>query len=331
LRRPTGVLVAATILGIFTVFNLIGILGLGFAVEISSAWSNPNLHAAKHFFAIFGVIWICYLAFCVFVVVGLVRMQSWARICISILGALKLVFWSLMAIGMVGLRNRMPETSPATLSVHSTFWIVLALIYASIAMIGLWWVVYFNLKSVRRSFTERNSESLIVEGAVVQGYTFWHVVVIVLAWLLLIGGLWMLAMSFLQVPFWFLGFTFRGTAAVSLELIYAALAVYSGIGLLRRSRTAFKTAIVLQAICLLSSCIALFPSATRQLWATSLEINQRFGIPASSQFAESHSALIRVVQVFTLAMISFCLYALFRCRNVFEGRELESASDIPID
>lgn len=331
MRRPTGVLVAATILGIFTVFNLIGILGLGFAVEISSTWRNPNLHAAKYIFAVFGVVWICYVAFCVFVVVGLVRMQNWARICISILGALKLVFWSLMAIGMFGLRNRMPDTSPAALSLHSTFWIVLALIYGALAMIGLWWVVYFNLKTVRRSFNGSNEEGLVLEGQGARKYTFWHVVVIVLAWLSIIGGTSTLAMIFMHAPIWFFGVTFRGTAAAGVELLYAALAFYSGIGLLRRQRMAFRTAVVLQAISLLSACVALVPSARRQLWAVGVEFDQRFGLPTNPQFAESHSALLRVVQLFTIALIFFWLYALFRCRNVFEGRELESASDNPID
>jgi hypothetical protein len=166
----------------------------------------------------------------------------------------------------------------------------------------------FQSKIRPQIFKERNNESVAIEGSGICRYTFWHVVVIVLASFLLIGGLSTLAMTLMHAPFWFLGFSLRGTSAASVELIYAGVAIYCGIGLFRRSRMAFKTAIVLQVICLLSSCIALAPGATRQLWATSLEMNQRLGLAANPQFAESHSALIRIIQVFTLALISFWLY-----------------------
>ena len=258
-------------------------------------------------------------------------MRNWARICISILGALKLIFWGLMSIAMIGLRNRMPGTSPATASVSSTFWIVMALIYGLLAMIGLWWVVYFNLKSVRRAFKGRDGESPAVEGSSAHGYSFWHVVVIVFAWFLLVGGLWMLAMAFVRVPFWFLGITFRGVAAASVELIYAGLSFYAGIGLLRRRRMAFRTAVALEIVSFISFCVGLLPGATRQILAVSVEINQRFGLPSNPEFMESHSAFIRSIYGFSLALIFFWLYALFRCRHIFEGRALDSTAGAPID
>jgi hypothetical protein len=304
---------------------------LGVATQFANTANIPNLPAMKMFLAIIGVAWIGYVAFCVFVFVGLVRMRNWARICIAILGALKLIFWGLMSIAMMGLRNRMPGTNPATASVSSTFWIGLALIYGLLAMIGLWWVIYFNLKPVRKAFKERDGASLAVEGSGAGGYSFWHVVVIVFAWFLLVGGLWMLAMAFVRVPFWFLGVTFRRFAAASAELVYAGLSFYCGIGLLRRWRMAFRIAVVLQVISFISLCVALLPGATRQILAVSVEINQRFGLPSNPQFMESHEAFIRIIYGFSLALIFFWLYALFRCRHIFEGRALESTPGAPID
>jgi hypothetical protein len=331
LRRPTGVLIAATVLGILTAFGLLGVLGSAAAALFIHAPSVPNLGVFKVTMTVFGLAGLCYCVFCGFVVAGLVQMRNWARISIVILGGLKVAFWGLMAVAMLGLRNRIPGTSSAAMPLHSAFWVVVALMYAFLAMIGLWWVAYFNLKSVRRSFKERNNESVAIEGSGICRYTFWHVVVIVLASFLLIGGLSTLAMTLMHAPFWFFGFSLRGTSAASVELIYAGVAIYCGIGLFRRSRMAFKTAIVLQVICLLSSCIALAPGATRQLWATSLEMNQRLGLAANPQFAESHSALIRIIQVFTLALISFWLYALFRCRNIFEGSKPSSHLSVAND
>jgi hypothetical protein len=148
--------------------------------------------------------------------------------------------------------------------------------------------------------------------------------VIVLAWLSIIGGASTLAMIFVHAPIWFFGVTFRGAAATGVELLYAALAFYSGIGLLRRQRMAFRTAVVLQAMSLLSACVALFPIARRQLCAMGAEVDQRFGFPTNPQFAESHSALLRVVQLFMIALIFFWIYALFRCRSLFERRDLRS-------
>jgi len=331
LRRPTGVLIAATVLGILTAFDLLGVLGSAAAAFFIHAPSVPNLDVFKVIMTVFGLAGLCYCVFCGFVVAGLVQMRNWARISIVILGGLKVAFWGLMSVAMLALRNWMPRMSPASASVSSTFWLVFALIYASLAMIGLWWVVYFNLKSVRTAFKESRNENQAVRGTEVGHYTFWHVVVVVLAWFLLIGGLPMFAMAFVHAPFWFLGITFRGTAAMGVELIYAALAFYCGIGLLRRWRMGFRTAVVLQVISFISACVALMPSATRNLLAAGIELDQRFGLPTNSQFQESQTALIRIVYVFLLVLISFWLYALFRCRNIFEERTLASTSGAPND
>jgi hypothetical protein len=312
-----------------TAFGLLGILGSAAAAFFIQAPSVPNLDVFKVIMTVFGLGGLCYGVFCEFVVAGLVQMRNWVRISMVILGGLKVAFWGLMSIAMLGLRNRMPAGSPATVPINSAFWDVGALIYASLAMIGLWWVVYFNLRSVRTAFKESRNENQAVRGMEVGRYTFWHVVVVVLAWFLLIGGLPMLAMAFVHAPFWFLGITFRGTAAVSVDLLFAGLSFYCGIGLLRRWRMAFRTAVVLQVISFLSACVALLPSATRNLLATGIELDQRFGFPTNSQFPESQTALIRIVYVFLLALISFWLYALFRCRNLFGGRALGSTLGTP--
>lgn len=330
MRRPTGVLIAATVLGILTAFGLLGGLGSVAAAFFIHSPGIPNLDVLKVIMTVFGLGGLCYCLFCGFVVAGLVRMRNWARISIVILGGLKVAFWGLMSVAMLGLRNRLPAGSPSTVPISSAFGDVVVLIYASLAMIGIWWVVYFNLKSVRTAFKESRHESQAVQGMEAGRYTFWHVVVLVLAWFLLIGSLPLLAMAAAHAPFWFLGITFRGTAAVSIDLLYAGLSFYCGIGLLRRWRMAFRTAVVLQAISFLSAVVGLLPSATRNLLAVGIELDQRFGFPTNSQF-ESRTAVMRIVYMFMLALISFWLYALFRCRNIFEGREPGSALGVSSD
>lgn len=78
-----------------------------------------------------------------------------------------------------------------------------------LALIGVWWAVYFNLKHVREAFANARVpvNGLLVDGPVASiasmssEYEPWHSVVIGLAILMLLGGASQLAMVPLRLPF----------------------------------------------------------------------------------------------------------------------------------
>lgn len=201
------------------------------------------------------------------------------------------------------------------------FFVFASLFYASIALIGLWWVVYFNLKHVREAFGRARTQApgALVDGAalpVQSEYGSWRIVVIVLAVFMLLGGVDLLGMGVLHLPLYFFGFILTGKSALSVALLMAAIAVFIGIGLLRRNQAAYWAAIGWQVYGILMMAFLLLPSARLRLVAYQAEINQRFALPGipTPSFAMTGPFLV-AISVFCWAIFLVFLYALLRCRR----------------
>jgi hypothetical protein len=94
-------------------------------------------------------------------IVGLFRLKVWARYSIAMLGLLDLLVFGLMSIGVFIARLKwdmaamtIPNNPHITLG-DIMLWT--AIFYAALALIGVWWIIYFNLKPVRLTFAENEA------------------------------------------------------------------------------------------------------------------------------------------------------------------------------
>lgn len=151
MRRPAGVAIAAVLLGVVAAF---GILCTASGVVFAIFTHNPILPNAFRPYIVFtNAIGLCFFLWCGWTVIDLFRMRPWARISAAVIGVLVTVFSAVAGGGVLAAR-RYAAAIPAgasTLNVSSLMTLV-AIAYFALAAIGLWWVVYFNLASVRGAF-----------------------------------------------------------------------------------------------------------------------------------------------------------------------------------
>ena len=92
---------------------------------------------------------------------------------------------------------------------YSAVMIAFGIFYAAIALIGVWWVVYFNLKSVRMAFAGVRGESAALP--VGNEYGLWLGVIIALGYFMLWGGVLTLVVAWFHAPMFLLGVVFVET------------------------------------------------------------------------------------------------------------------------
>jgi hypothetical protein len=267
MRRPAGVIAAAVVLGLITLIGIFAMMaGLGFAIFVR----NPILPSAfRPFVILFDGLGLCFSLFCAWVVVDLFRMRNWARISAIIIGALIFFFCVVAGFGILAARQYaalLPQ-GPNPVNLTAIF-IGLAAFYFLFSLIGVWWVVYFNLRSVRAAFHTSilmvtNPEILPPGGAAViapapgPGLSGWRVVIIVWACLMLISVLSLPLVLVLRTPLFLFGKIVTGPAEMVMILVLAALEIFLGIGLLRNWKAAWYVALLWQlyafafAICFL--------------------------------------------------------------------------------
>jgi hypothetical protein len=116
----------------------------------------PRIPAVRLFLVCFDLLMLLILLWSIWTVFGLFRLKPWARFSILALGALDLCFFGVQTIGLLMLRSRydfsmMMPTGPGAIDV-STILLQIASFDALLALIGVWWLVYFSLSHVRVAF-----------------------------------------------------------------------------------------------------------------------------------------------------------------------------------
>ena len=154
-RRPVGVTIAAILLGLLACvvfllasFMLAAVVHRSPTVHFSATATAMKVSTMVMLFVASSL--------AMFVVVGLFRMRRWARFGILIFGALMAVWYGVLAI-----RVGAASVSHPTLSVDSSpsamtqFALALIERHLLMTLIGVWWLVYFNLPRVRQVFAVR--------------------------------------------------------------------------------------------------------------------------------------------------------------------------------
>jgi hypothetical protein len=187
--------------------------------------------------------------------VGLFRMRGWSRWSILVFSALLAFLGGSTALIMSVVP--LPPTPGASPELMGVIRIVAAVVYGVPALMGAFWLYYFNTARVR---------TLFGPGAETDGPGGRPLSVSLIAWLMLIGGMMCIGGAFSPFPGMVLGLMFTGWAARAFYLAFAAIEVSLGVGLLRLNPLSRVLAIAMFAFGILNSVLfAVLPGHSERL------------------------------------------------------------------
>jgi hypothetical protein len=173
-RRPTGVVLAAIALGFvslillfFAAMTVVTVFVMRQGLTPAATVPGAMVPSAAMMMGFSAVIALVELAAAVWggaTVAGLLKMKPWARVSIMVLGGCVAAFSLLGALGMAAVPailkatpNAMPpNANPAQL--HVVFMAMTAFCLL-VAGVGIWWLVYFALRSTGNAFELAGSAS----------------------------------------------------------------------------------------------------------------------------------------------------------------------------
>lgn len=157
-RVPAGVGIAAAVLGLMALVGLLMAACSAFALFMTNSALIPRIPTVRVAVGLTDVLLLALVVLAACTVLDLFRMKQWARYSMIVLGSLDFLFFAVLMTGVMIGRVKsgmaaMPIPGHPTLTLGDMM-LLLAGFYAILALIGLWWVVYFNLRPVRLAFAD---------------------------------------------------------------------------------------------------------------------------------------------------------------------------------
>jgi hypothetical protein len=341
--RPMGLVLAAIVLTLITIVGFLSAVLALFEVlyvRPQRVTHYPLLEAIEI------VTWIVVLlisGFCAWIVVGLFRMQKWSRISILVLGGV-IAFFSFFSTLLYCVLAFAPPTSfvrpPSASGVtpHMIRGMLLCMAGFSLLfmLVGVSWLVYFNLRRVRALFmtsAERTQIELPASAPVAavsappeirSAHGPVEILVICLGYLYLFGAIWGIAELFVRFPLFLLGHIFRGSSAGIFGLTMAVIDVGLGVGLLRRMKAAWIAVLVFNALGLIYTLEMLSPRYQAGMSNYQLEIMRRTlsGLAPVPQPPINLAPMYIFSAIMGVLMVGAVFWLLLRARPLFERKEL---------
>ena len=176
--------------------------------------------------------------------IGLFRLKEWARISIIVFSVLLIVMSAFSGLAM----TLMPLPTPPGQGVDPSFTTVFRAVAGSFSLflvsIGVWWLVFFNRAKVKQQFAgvstavagvgpNRELAAPLPSNATPLRRPERPLSLTIIAWLLLVGCLFVPISMFLHAPGVLLTRIITGWSATLLFALMTAANLYIGIGLLR--------------------------------------------------------------------------------------------------
>lgn len=157
-RVPAGVVIAAVVLGLMAFVGLLLTALSLIAQFVIKSPLIPRIPAVRMVAAGLDALMLALVVLAVLTVIGLFRLRIWARYSVVLLGLLDFLVFGLMTAGVLIARLKSGMAAmPIPNNPHLTLGDILlglAASYAVLALIGLWWMIYFNAKAVRQRFAD---------------------------------------------------------------------------------------------------------------------------------------------------------------------------------
>jgi hypothetical protein len=153
---PAGVVVAAVVLGLMAFVGLLIAACSAFALFVANSPLIPRIPSVRMVAGGLDALILALVIVAACAIVGLFRLKIWARYAITLLGLLDLLVFAVMTAGVLigrmksGMASMPIPHNPSLTLGEIMLW--LAGFYAALALIGVWWMVYFNTRRVREIF-----------------------------------------------------------------------------------------------------------------------------------------------------------------------------------
>jgi hypothetical protein len=327
MRKPAGVIAAAVVMGVMA---LLGIVGISSSLVIFLFMHNPvNIPGFRAIVVLSNLFVLLFFVFSGWTVVGLFRMRRWARVASIVIGALVCLFSAGAGIGALAIRNFVPAVPPPPgepATILSSLPLIVAGIaafYFGVAIIGLWWVVYFCLPKVRDAFVGvghivTNPEIVPHGGSVMvapatQPGAGWRVVIVVWACLMLLSILYVPMVFVLHTPLFLFGAVISGGAETAYVVVLTVLQLLLGVGLIRKWKFAWYLGLAWQIFAFAYGLTFLIPGMLSKFIAYEMDLMSRWSPPGvapmmpGAGFFEPMLAIgfvlgVVIVIVFTVAL-----------------------------
>jgi hypothetical protein len=300
MTRPVGVTASAVVAIIGSVVTLL-FAGLMVAsayipeAQIPSSYRGIVMWAAAAFVTL--------AALGGWTAVGLFRMRDWARTSILVFAGIMATL-SLLSLVLV-MVIPLPPTPGATPNAPSasTMRSVMAAFYGGPLVIGVWWLVLFNKKSIKQAFTaagapgEASRRPLSVS---------------IIGWWNVVGGAICLIPATMSMPAFIAGVILTGWSATLAYVFFAAVGLYLGWGLLKldeRARVLMIAWLALSAVHVAYVALVPGPRDRMREFERSLRIE---GMPPQQP---AFDATTFATSMMLFAVVFFALAIWFLVRN----------------
>jgi len=259
--------------------------------------------------------------------VGLLRLRAWARAsilvfsCLEVLSMVCAAFGVFVASHLVNLPNRPPD--------FETVMRIGAVALGLLALVGVWWLVLFNLKSVRAQFDESGVAGTYGEGSdtaqarAMRSNRPLSISVIAILYLLALPS--MVLGLVRGYPAMLGGYVFEGASARLIYVLSGAVSVSVGIGLLKLKPWARLCAIGLSVFYFVSSVLMAFiPGSTEKMLASLAKMDPRLAQPYVTQLM---SSTIRFAWIFGCVGALVFVWFLVRNKAAFTQASAAASAD----
>jgi hypothetical protein len=334
MKRPAGVTISAIVVFIGSGLTLLsGVLTiLAFAVMPSD--STPAL--TRDAGLIMSVFMLGLAAWGIATGVNLLHVREWARISMIVFSGLLLV----MAVPGLLMMIVMPLPTPPVPAVPNgeaipplehlmaAVRIFMAVFYALLALLGGWWVYFFNSRPIREQFrgaiapTSSTWAPAALAPTEVPGSPKRPVSITIIAYLTLVGACMFPILNILHLPLTFLGFFFTGGKASLIVIGYMSVQLLMAYGLLRLEKWGRSLAIYYFNFAIFNSIISvILPGAQARYEEATAAMQTSMGLPPTPFQLPIWFSL-----VFSLPMIAIQLWFVVTRKQAFEGPHSSLAS-----
>jgi hypothetical protein len=373
MRRPVGVILTCIVLGFIALALLMSAAGSLFVLAIAGHLPMPVqpgqptpdpammasiLHGTM---IVMALVEAALAAWAIATLVGLARMKNWARYSVMVIGGGLALIGIVLAVGMVFAQAFMSKIAqqPGQDPTHIRIVMIIGgIFYLGVAAVGVWWLIYFALRSTREAFalastpqtpppigyapppspyaastyqvaayipTSDPAAPLLyptpMPVQVIPAPPTRPLAISIIAWLLIAAAVFCLPVAFLPFPLFLCGIFITGLAAHLTILCLAVIYVLVGIGLLRLEKIALYAAFTIQLFGLVNVGLLLLPSYRDRMIAYQQDLMQKMmiGIPMQPVFDNHTMGLMLIPGVFLGTVLGLAFLALLiHYRAAFE-------------
>ncbi|MGB7750655.1 MAG: hypothetical protein WCF88_03815 [Candidatus Acidiferrales bacterium] len=327
MKRPAGVTIAAVMVFIGSGLTLLsaGFMIFAFAV-MPAAETTPAF--TRDAGLIMSVLMLGLAGWGIATGINLLQLREWSRISMIVFSSLLLVMSVPGLLMMLVMPLAIPPASayppgdamPSPEHLMTAVRVVMAVFYALLAVLGGWWLYFFNTQPIRELFrgaattSSSNWTPGVLAPTEIPGSPKRPVSITIIAYLALVGACMFPVLNILHLPLTFLGFFFSGGKASLIVVGYMSVQLLMAYGLLKLEMWGRNLAIYYFNFAIFNSVISvILPGAQARYVEAMTAMQGSLGLPPTQlQFPLWFSL------VFSLPWIGIQLWFVVRRTQAFE-------------